>query len=439
MVMEASHPHAALGAPRERRRGLAYDPGMDLQRMSDLLTEGCTSYSVPGAQLGLLKGGERLVACAGTRTVGADSPVVPETAFHAGSIAKSLAALVVVDAARRGELELDVPCDRQADGLWDDTPRALMAQTTGRPNVLPDLDEDIDAFVARVAAMPRVHPPGRFSYCNAGWSVLDVLLRERAGAGFEELVATRVLGDDASFGPPAGAAAGHVVAPREAPRPVPADYAAAASAAGSRWWATADQLLDYARLHLDDGAGRFEAENVRELRRPYAEVPGATVSDSWGLGWALWDRDRHRAFGWAGYTGGHRAYLRCFPDQDAAIVLLANSAGPLFGPPGGSALFDALLPDVLEVLGVPPLGSPPRAAGRDLAALTGGYGPLTLSLGADQKLVLDAVAFGQPEPLVLRRMSGDAFVVDGDPLGSMTFAVDDDLLYVGPFALPRNA
>jgi hypothetical protein len=120
------------------------------------------------------------------------------------------------------------------------------------------------------------------------------------------------------------------------------------------------------------------------------------------------------------------------------MVVLANSAGPLFGPPGGSALFDALLPDVLEVLGVPPLHSPRRSAGRQDAALVGSYGPLTLSQGANETLILDAAAFGSPQPLTLRRVGGDAFVVDGDPLGSMTIAVDDDLLYVGPFAVPRN-
>ena len=154
---------------------------------------------------------------------------------------------------------------------------------------------------------------------------------------------------------PEGAAEGHAVARDGVPTPVPSEYAEAASAAGSRWWATADQLLDYARLHLDDGGEVFHGDDVRELRRPHAAVPGATISDAWGLGWALWDRGDHHAFGWAGFTGGHRAYLRCFPTEDAALVVLANSAGPLFGPPGGSALFDDLLPELLAMLGVPAL------------------------------------------------------------------------------------
>ena len=64
------------------------------------------------------------------------------------------------------------------------------------------------------------------------------------------------------------------------------------------------------------------------------------------------------AFGWAGFTGGHRAYLRCFPDQDAALVVLANSAGPLLGPRRVGASSTTLLPDLLELLEVPALPPP---------------------------------------------------------------------------------
>lgn len=412
---------------------------MDIARAADLLSQGCAAFSVPGAQLGLLRGSERAVLCTGTRIAGEDAPVGRETAFHAGSVAKSLAALLVVDAARRGELALDVPCAEQARGLWDDTPRALMAHTTGRANLLPELDEDVDAFVARIGAMPRVHAPGRFSYSNAGWSVLDVLLRQRVGASFEELAAARVLGDGATFGQPEGAALGHGVGPGQPPQPVPGDYAFAASAAGARWWATADQLLDYARLHLDDGSARFAVDDLLAMRRPQVAIPAATVADAWGLGWALWDRGPHQAFGWAGFTGGHRAYLRCFPEHDAAMVLLANSAGGLFGPPGGSALFDALLTDVLDLLEVPALGPPDRGPGHADDELVGSFGPLTLTLDPSGSFVLDAGAFGAPTPVALSRVGGDAFVAEGDPPGGLTIAVDDDLLYLGPFALPRNS
>ena len=70
------------------------------------------------------------------------TPVSEGTSFHAGSITKSLAALVVLDAARRGQLDLDASCAAQGGaGLWSETPRQILAQTTGRPNLLPDAGE----------------------------------------------------------------------------------------------------------------------------------------------------------------------------------------------------------------------------------------------------------------------------------------------------------
>ena len=330
---------------------------MDPTAVQALLESSMRKYAVPGAQLGLLRGSERLVVCAGTRDLRDDVPVNDATAFHAGSIAKALTGLVVLDAARRGDLALDEPCAAQGEGLWPETPRMLLSQTSGRPNLLPETDEPIEDFVERVSALPLVHAPGRFSYCNAGWSVLDLLLRRTTGRTFEQ-AASQALGPETTFGMPDGAAGGHIAMPGQDPVPVPSTYAAAASAAGSQWWATADQLLDFAALNLHGGDGVFAAEDVIAVRTPTALLPGATVFDAWGLGWAVWDRGEHQAFGWAGYTGGHRAFLRCFPDRDAAVVLLANSAGPLFGPPGGSALFDSLLPALLELLEVPALPAP---------------------------------------------------------------------------------
>ncbi len=360
-----------------------------------------------------------------------------DTAFHAGSLTKAVTGLVVLGAARAGQLDLDVPCDEQAPGLWSDTPRALLSQTTGRANVLPENDEALEDFVARVASLPLVHPPGRFSYGNAGWSVLDLLLRRTTGHGFED--SASALGRQLTFGMPSDAAAGHIAMAEAPPRPAPPTYAPAASAAGSRWWATADQLLDFAADNLAARAGDVADADLLALRTPTAPLPGATVFDTWGLGWAIWDRGAHQAFGWAGYTGGHRAFLRCFPAQDAAVVVLANSAGSLFGPPGGSSLFDALLPRLLELLQVPPLPEPDYdAAPQATTGLSGRYGPLEVEADGVDGVLLNAAAFGETRPLPCRRLGGNTFNVLGNPPGSTPIAFDADLLYLGPFALPRS-
>ncbi|WP_404390733.1 hypothetical protein [Humibacillus xanthopallidus] len=60
---------------------------MDTARATELLAAGSSTFSVPGAQLGLLRGGERFVACAGRQMVDNVSPVRRETTLPAGSIA----------------------------------------------------------------------------------------------------------------------------------------------------------------------------------------------------------------------------------------------------------------------------------------------------------------------------------------------------------------
>ena len=412
---------------------------MDSSVVRPLLERGIAKYAVPGAQVGLLRGAERVVVSAGVCDQRDNRPVVDRTAFHAGSIAKALTGLVVQDAARNGDLDLDAPCAAQGEGLWPETPRALLSQTSGRPNLLPENDEPIEDFVERVAPLPLVHAPGRFSYCNAGWSVLDLLLRRTTGSTFEQ-AATDALGHGTTFGMPDGAAGGHIARPGQDPVPVPATYSPAASAAGSQWWATADQLLDFAALNLHDGNGVFAPDDVMSVRTPTALLPGATVFDAWGMGWAVWDRGAHQAFGWAGYTGGHRAFLRCFPEQDAALVLLANSAGPLFGPPGGSALFDSLLPDLLELLAVPALGAPAYGDPTTADELAGSFGPLTVEARGPDLIELHAAPFGLVEPALCERLGGDTFNVRGSPPGSTPLAFDGgDLVYVGPFAMPRTS
>jgi CubicO group peptidase (beta-lactamase class C family) len=174
---------------------------------------------------------------------------------------------------------------------------------------------------------------GRFAYCNAGWSALDLLLRETSGRGF----AQRLEAAGGILREPDDAARGHAPDQDGVPHEVPSAFADAAAAAGACWWATADELLDHADRHLHPDGDLAHRALVQQVRTPAVALPGGTVFDAWGKGWASWHRGDHEAFGWAGFTGGHRAYLRCFPRQEAALVVLTNCAGGLFGGPGGGS------------------------------------------------------------------------------------------------------
>ena len=413
---------------------MTYDVALLAERLERALKE----HSVPGAQVGLLTTSGRHVVSAGRLAVGSDAAVEDGTRFHAGSIAKALTGEWVLEAAAEGLLDLDTPCSDQAPMSWSDTPRDLLTQTSGRPNELPDVGEGLDEFVARIGATP-VLGAGRFAYCNAGWSALDLLLRETTGRGF----AQRLEAAGGILREPDDAARGHAPDQDGVPHEVPSAFADAAAAAGACWWATADELLDLADRHLHPNGDLAHRALIQQVRTPAVALPGATVFDAWGKGWASWHRGDHEAFGWAGFTGGHRAYLRCFPRQEAALVVLASCAGGLFGGPGGAALFDDLLPGLLRQLDVPPLtdpvAAPPRWSAEELA---GQYGPVPVRPDGDT-LRMGAQAFGAGE-LTLERAWGDTWVVRGNPPGAIPVAFDADdaatgpaWLYLGPFAVPR--
>jgi len=100
---------------------------VDVARLGIRLREACSAFAVPGAQVGVLREGERVVLCEGAREYGGGGPVEPSTPFRAGSLAKAVTALLVLDADVRSELDVEVPCDQQSSAPWDDTPLAIMA------------------------------------------------------------------------------------------------------------------------------------------------------------------------------------------------------------------------------------------------------------------------------------------------------------------------
>jgi len=85
---------------------------------------------------------------------------------------------------------------------------------------------------------------------------------------------------------------------------------------------------------------------------------------------------------------------------------------------------------------VPPVGEPPATSGPTPAsALEGLYGPAAITADGDDVL-LTATPMGI-DGARHERAYGDTFLALGRPPGGMAIAFDGDLLYLGPFALPR--
>ncbi len=104
---------------------------------------------------------------------------------------------------------------------------------------------------------------------------------------------------------------------------------------------------------------------------------------------------------------------------------------------GGTAVFDALLPAWLEELGVPQREAIEAPPGRPAEELAGAYRPAHVEPRGADRLTLAAPAMGLAEPFPHVRLHGDTFGPEPPLPGGMAIAFDD-LLYLGPFAVPRR-
>ena len=108
--------------------------------------------------------------------------------------------------------------------------------------------------------------------------------------------------------------------------------------AGATPCSTVEDLLRFARLHLDGGIEpRRRRRSCRRRRCGDAAGAGRPAARSrararahWGLGWMLFDWGGRRVIGHDGGTVGQHSSLRILPDEDFAVAVLTNTS-----PTGG--------------------------------------------------------------------------------------------------------
>jgi CubicO group peptidase (beta-lactamase class C family) len=368
---------------------------VDEARLADALRRHAARHAVPGAAVGILRGGATLCACHGRADVRTGEPVRAATRFAIGSLAKTLVAAVIAALAETGRLSLDDPAAAHVPELagcaWARraTLRDLLANRSGIP-----LREELefgfearagadDAALARLVAEVAVLEPGPrvWSYSNVGWCVLGRALENVTGLPFADAMRGRL------------AAAGLVetsFAPGSAYGP-----------AGIGVRATVADVLRLAAWQLDDPA-------LAPLAEVHADVAIHGWLDGWCLGQAVFHWTGVRAVGWDGVVGGSRAVLRILPEHGAAVAVLANAEA-------GRALARSLVAELVDELcgiRVPPLRlDPAPGAAGDLARFAG--------------------TFAWPDRRVEVAASGPALLLRADraetearPLDARTFVVD---------------
>ncbi|MDR8409843.1 beta-lactamase family protein [Nonomuraea sp. 3-1Str] len=324
---------------------------MSQEQLSDFVEMTAKEFGIPGVAVGVLAGGQEFFASHGVTSLHNPLPVDDRTLFPLASVTKTFTATALMRLVAEGKVELDAPVRRyvpelmlaDADAAAEITVLNLLNHTAGLDWNLIDTengDGSLAAFVAKMAELPVIAPPGtRASYSQAGYNLAGRVIEKVTGLPFEKAVASLVL-------EPAGLsntffdldevmirrfAVGHnrgEDGTMRLARPwtsFPAD--SHGNNPGGGIASSVSDLLRWARFHLGSGDGVLPAEMLHRMREQTVELRASTLGDGFGICWFLREVDGVRTIGHGGSGNGQFAELLIVPGHDLAVVSLAN-AGP---------------------------------------------------------------------------------------------------------------
>jgi CubicO group peptidase (beta-lactamase class C family) len=351
----------------------------------ELVADFQRSGGAPAVAYGIVAGGAlRHTGGYGQRWLGGPAPDAG-TVFRIASMTKSFTAAAVLALRDDGTLRLDdpvgllVPELRRMRQVSADAPditvRHLLTMTAGFPTDDPWGDRQQGLPLAEFAALLRhgvrqAWAPGTvFEYSNLGYALLGQVVAAAAGASYQDVVASRLLGplgldrtgyELADFDP-AGLARGYQRGAAGWAELVPDGNGAFAPMGGVfscvrdlARWVTGLAAGFPAGAEADGGPHPLRRASRREMQlpqvaiRPYPALPlpgGAGLGSQFSYGFGLFIEE-HPAWGRLVFHGGgypgFGSHMRWHPASGLAVVVLANSTYAAAHPLAGQ-LLDALL------------------------------------------------------------------------------------------------
>lgn len=269
-----------------------------------------------------------------------------ETVFETGSVGKVFTAILLVEAARRGEVQLQQPIQEIRPSLarisCDSAPirlSHLATHTSGLPRIPDDLDlqsenpyegyshEKLWQFLDRVEI---THAAGaHYDYSNVGAGLLGLLLEEATGLSYADQIEQRIVNPLGLIDTTVQLTESQLT--RLAPPTafgMPSQVWSADDAlfASGCLRSTAQDTLRFLEAHLQASNDDLGVSLLRCLEPFHSEgIDLPTSGERMGLGWHL----TAEGVAWHnGSTGGYHAFLALDPTHDFALALMANDVCP---------------------------------------------------------------------------------------------------------------
>ncbi|MEO5869074.1 MAG: serine hydrolase domain-containing protein [Gemmatimonadaceae bacterium] len=378
-----------------------------------------------GMSVGVVQGRDTLVLKGyGFADLEFDVPTPDRAVYEIGSVTKQFTASSILLLQERGQLSLDDPITKYLPSYPTQghviTIRRLLDHTSGIKGYteLPEFGnfmrrhEPRDSLVALFSTKPFDFESGDdMIYNNSAYFLLGLIIEKVSGMPYADFVQKNLF-DKAGMSDSRYCSENAIVKRRA--------HGYDMSATGLVRAAYLDHLWPYAAGSLCSTAGDLVAWNralhggkilspasYREITTPGTLNDGSRLRYAKGL--AVHELAGHRVIEHGGGINGFLSSSNYLPDDDAIIVVLVNSAGPV-AP-------DAIAGQIAEaVFGAKAPGS--QAFSGDLSKFAGTYGgagrgrPMTLTIGADSgKLTVLTVGPGGSTPRAARYVGDDTFQI----------------------------
>ena len=175
--------------------------------VDDVVRAQMHEQKIPGVSLAVIRDGKIIKAAGyGLANVELNVPMAPQMVFHSGSLAKAFTATAVMMLVEEGKIGLDDKISKylpDAPTLWDEvTIRRLLTHTSGIRDYFGedgdpkyDFHHDFteDELVRKFAAQTMRFAPGeKWSYCNAGYIILGVVIHRVTGKFWFDFVKEQI-------------------------------------------------------------------------------------------------------------------------------------------------------------------------------------------------------------------------------------------------------
>ncbi|MGH2812932.1 MAG: serine hydrolase domain-containing protein, partial [Actinomycetota bacterium] len=312
------------------------------QRLDRFVKGEMKRTGVPGAAVGILHKGRRLVEGYGVTSVDHPLPVEADTLFQIGSTTKTYTATAAMRLVEQGDLDLNAPVRRYLPDLRLKNKEAerkatLLHLFTHTGGWLGDFfadegrgDDALAKVVGRLAKVKHLTPLGEvWSYNNAGFyiagRVIEKITKQPYETAIKELLLDPLRMESSFFFAedvlPYRVVVGHITNRTKSRVARPWQLPRSAHPAGGIISNVHDQLV-WAGFHMGDGrtpSGKrlLRKGTLKVMQKPHA--PAGSIADSVGISWLLRGVAGEKLVAHGGTTNGQLSAFAMVPERQFAV------------------------------------------------------------------------------------------------------------------------